>query len=615
MRTACTLESLCRGARTPHGESVGRALAVLSVLALAVAALPTVRAAPSCVNGLDPQALAPLPSGGDYTGPWGASPRFLYNGSNDMPASHRAAGEALAGAIRPLDRNGLPDSTTGWTVVLVLGMSNTRLEFDAFVRTYIDTRQASPFVAVVNGAFPGYTAERMVAPGTIYWNGVNQTLTTAGFTNLQPQVLLVKISDNLPQNADGSPQGPTPQFQTAADKAFPTHALKTEANLHQILKTAKALYPNVKLAYLTSRMYGGWSCAPTETQYREPVAYGEGFSAKWAIQAQVDGDPDLAYAGPSATAPWLAWGPYLWNSSWPQNWFQGDGTHPNTGAQQEVSRLFYDFLTTDSTSASWFAPREPPTVTATVPADGATNVPRTTPVSLTFDKPMETASVEASLSVNPSVVSASAWSGGNTTLMLAPLDPLRAGTSYTITIAAGARAEDGTDFGFPFAFAFRTAAPSIPVIVTTFPASGTDEVPTTTLVRLRFSVPMDRASTERAISVSPPVAFYVRWTPSDDIVEIAFAVPLNRSVTYTVRVDPTAASREGAPMAAPFVLTFTTTSTGGGEVASASFNWSIALAVAAVAVGVTAILLRPRRSRPSSQPEPVPEEDEQDANL
>ncbi len=47
-------------------------------------------------------------------------------------------------------------------------------------------------------------------------------------------------------------------------------------------------FPNLKIAYLSSRIYGGWAASPLNP---EPHAYEEGFSVKWLIADQIAGKP------------------------------------------------------------------------------------------------------------------------------------------------------------------------------------------------------------------------------------------------------------------------------------------------------------------------------------
>ena len=62
-------------------------------------------------------------------------------------------------------------------------------------------------------------------------------------------------------------------------------------------------FPNLKIAYLSSRIYGGWAASPLNP---EPHAYEEGFSAKWLIADQIAGKPELNYdpAKGAVQSPW-----------------------------------------------------------------------------------------------------------------------------------------------------------------------------------------------------------------------------------------------------------------------------------------------------------------------
>jgi hypothetical protein len=83
---------------------------------------------------------------------------------------------------------------------------------------------------------------------------------------------------------------------------FPTDALNLKSDLVTIISIIKQRYPNVKLCYLSSRTYGGYA---TSTLNPEPFAYESGFAVKWLIEEHIN-SPD------SGSAPWLAWGSYLW---------------------------------------------------------------------------------------------------------------------------------------------------------------------------------------------------------------------------------------------------------------------------------------------------------------
>ncbi|MBX6313478.1 MAG: hypothetical protein IRY99_11265, partial [Isosphaeraceae bacterium] len=133
--------------------------------------------------------------------------------------------------------------------------------------------------------------------------------------------------------------------------------------LEKDAQIAKERFPNLRIAYLSSRTYGGYASTPLNP---EPYAYQSGFAVKWLIEKQIEGAPELNYdpeRGP-VKAPWLSWGPYLWADgvkpradglSYIRSDFAGDGTHPApNGAREKVARLLLDFLKTDPTARPWF---------------------------------------------------------------------------------------------------------------------------------------------------------------------------------------------------------------------------------------------------------------------
>ena len=267
----------------------------------------------------------------------------LYpNGSNQRPFAHDSAGLHISRQIRPLDGNGTPDPVRGKMVLLSIGMSNTTQEFSRFKSIADADRDKNTQVAIVDGAQGGQTAAIISNPGATFWTTIDQRLTNAGVTRQQVQIAWVKEAD----------AGPT--------QAFPTHAVTLRSELEAIARNLKSKYPNIKIAYWSSRTYGGYA---TTSLNPEPYAYESGFSVKWLIEKQINGDTSLAYSGLNVRAPWLAWGPYLWADGmiprsdgffWQCRDFTSDGTHPDTSGRTKVAQLLLTFLKTDPTTKSWF---------------------------------------------------------------------------------------------------------------------------------------------------------------------------------------------------------------------------------------------------------------------
>jgi hypothetical protein len=129
------------------------------------------------------------------------------------------------------------------------------------------------------------------------------------------------------------------------------------------LNRLKARYPNLRLAYLSSRIYAGYA---TTALNAEPYAYESAFAVRWLIQAQIKGDPRLNYLPErgEVKAPLLLWGPYLWGDGvrprkadglvWRREDLGPDGTHPSDSGRQKVAELLLAFFKTDPTARPWF---------------------------------------------------------------------------------------------------------------------------------------------------------------------------------------------------------------------------------------------------------------------
>jgi hypothetical protein len=146
---------------------------------------------------------------------------------------------------------------------------------------------------------------------------------------------------------------------------WPGYALTLKSDTELVLGLLQKMFPNVKLAYISSRSYGGYATVPGLNP--EPFAYQSGFEVKWLVEDQLDGASGMNW-DPSAGAvqvPWVQWGPYLWaDGETPRNdgltWqcadFVPDGTHPNARGADKSGALLLKFFESDPTTRPWFAP-------------------------------------------------------------------------------------------------------------------------------------------------------------------------------------------------------------------------------------------------------------------
>lgn len=284
----------------------------------------------------------------------------LYeNGINEVPADHHDDGLALAQQVKPI---------RGKFALLAVGMSNTAMEFAAFQELQSGDRRVNhDSMAVIRGAKGSMTA--------CAWASARETPRDHGCS--MPRFLpnqYDRIRDELLKPAGLSEDQVEAVWMNNADPrptvALPSknaEAYEYERYIGDTARALRARYPNLKLLFISSRIYAGYARVPLNP---EPYAYEYGFSIKWLIQAQIDQmrrgtvDPiagNLDYK--KGVAPWIAWGPYLWADgdiprsdglTWDVSEYMPDGTHPNPKGREKVAKLLLEFFLRSPYTA-WFA--------------------------------------------------------------------------------------------------------------------------------------------------------------------------------------------------------------------------------------------------------------------
>jgi hypothetical protein len=281
----------------------------------------------------------------------------LYPGGlNSRPPAHEAAGVAISEQIIPLDGQGNPDPVDGKIAMISVGMSNTEVEFSEFITVTENDPTINEELYIINGAQGGQAAAEWANPAAPTWDVVDQRLASAGLTPAQVQVAWVKQALRF-------------------GGGFPEKAEALQADLEAIAQSLFIRYPNIKLAFYSSRTrsYLYWNGLSPE-----PIAFETGFSVKWMIEKQIYGDPTLNYDpvnGP-VVAPYLSWGPYLWADGinprgdgfvWLPDDLLPDCTHPSPSGSQKIASLLLAFFQSDPVSREWFVEEIliPPTATPT----------------------------------------------------------------------------------------------------------------------------------------------------------------------------------------------------------------------------------------------------------
>ena len=276
-------------------------------------------------------------------------------GSNLIPADHLAAGMKQAALIRPLDENGQP-SPSGKIVLLTVGFDETKRIADAFAAMAANDRRVNrDSLVLANAARSGIDVTAWQLTTQPIWSWIDSyVLLPAGVTAQQVQAAWIEMVDNGPILSMPPP---------SAD------AYRLKAYESQVVRTLKVMYPNLRVAYLSSRVFGGYA---TTGWNPEPYAYESGLTVRWIVVGQVievrTEQPywdtrvgDINYE--HGIAPWVSWGPYLWADgtnprsdglTWERDDFNADGETLSEKGAQKGGRLLFDFFLHEPTASSWF---------------------------------------------------------------------------------------------------------------------------------------------------------------------------------------------------------------------------------------------------------------------
>jgi hypothetical protein len=271
----------------------------------------------------------------------------LYGGGkNEPPAAHQQAAQEALKQITPRDVQGKP-SKDGKIVFVGLGMSNTGAAFRGF-QEKVDKDPAKPaHLILVNCCWSAGASSWAKDGGT--WTRALEQLEKANVSPQQVQVAWIKHAEPFPES----------------EKKRLDHAKQLKTNLVTSLQLAKKKFPNLKIAYLSSRTYGGYAVNGVRLANPEPFAYESAFAVRWAIQEQMKGDATSNYDAKKGkvVAPVLLWGPYLWADgttprkdglTWERTDYSKDGLHPDASGQEKIVEQLMKFFKNDQSAKAWF---------------------------------------------------------------------------------------------------------------------------------------------------------------------------------------------------------------------------------------------------------------------
>ena len=282
---------------------------------------------------------------GTYLGVQGG---LYQNGSSVMPASHDADGVSFAQAIQPLNASGQPDPN-GKYVLLLVGMSCARASALQFIQDAMADPSINSHLVIVSAAMPRASA--------YLWSGSN----FGGWTDI--------LNFFLPQNGVTASQVVAAWVLTTDGNipgTFPGDMVQLQGEFELIAQNLHSLFPNLSMAFYTSRFYAGYGNGQSGTVSPEPYAYESGFALRGMIQDQLNGVPSMNYnpANGTVMAPWVAWGDYDWANglnarpdgfAWNcQDFMLNNGEHNSPPGSEKDANLMLNFFRTNDATVPWF---------------------------------------------------------------------------------------------------------------------------------------------------------------------------------------------------------------------------------------------------------------------
>jgi hypothetical protein len=263
----------------------------------------------------------------------------LYpDGKNEAPCAYMEAEVALGATVQPLDRDGKP-SPSGKIAMISNGMSNTSHEFSQFIQLAQADARKNPSLVMIDAAREGAAATEIAVPYGEYWIHVARQLQRFEVSAAQVQVVWLKTA-------------------LARDpRCFPENARLLQRALRSIVEILRTKFPQLKLVYVSSRTYGGYSESDLSP---EPAAYESAFAIKWLIEERINN------RSPDRSVPSVSWGPYPWANGltprgdgliWERSDFEPDGVHTSAQGALKVARMLLEFFEKDAAAKRWFLSR------------------------------------------------------------------------------------------------------------------------------------------------------------------------------------------------------------------------------------------------------------------
>jgi len=209
---------------------------------------------------------------------------------------------------------------------------------------------------------------------------------------------------------------------------------------------------------------------------------------------------------------------------------------------------------------TWQFTTVPPTVVTVEPQNAAVRIAPTTPITVTFNMPMDPAGVEGALSLtagDAAVSYTTEWQEEDRVVVLTPDAPLPLETTVTLTVGAAAPAANG-GASMPRDYVSTFDIVPFPTVLSTFPENGGVAETWQRGFNVDFASPMNDETIIDQFIIEPDpgddVDYFVNEWEGGYSVFLDFALEPN--TTYTVTIPATAADPYGNTLGEPYIFSF-----------------------------------------------------------
>jgi alpha-2-macroglobulin len=189
-------------------------------------------------------------------------------------------------------------------------------------------------------------------------------------------------------------------------------------------------------------------------------------------------------------------------------------------------------------------------VSQVIPAANVNDIQTDAAITVLFNRPVvpivttaQQSALPRPLRFDPPVEGTGEWVSSSI-YRFVPAEPLAGATTYQATIAAGLEDVTGGVLDDSFSWQFTTLRPSV-VSIAPFQTRDSGHIAPTETITVTFNMPMDRQSTEAAISLNPAAPVRFNWRDDGRTVGVTPSQRLNLGTSYELIVAPSARSVNG----------------------------------------------------------------------